>query len=96
MKEWAWVAAAVVLVRHFRAQAEDVFDAWIDPAKIRHWFGPGLGELRQIDIDPRVGGRFTHRTVRFDGGIIIGMTSRDPSFGFTAGLTWVFRAFTVP
>ena len=26
----------------------------------------------------RVGGRFTHRTVRFDGGIILGMTSRDP------------------
>jgi hypothetical protein len=44
----------------------------------------------------RVGGRFTHRTIRFDGGIILGMTSRDPSFGFTAGLTWVFRGFTVP
>ena len=44
----------------------------------------------------RAGGRFTHGTVRFDGGIILGMTSRDPSFGFTAGLTWVFRGFTVP
>ena len=44
----------------------------------------------------RVGGRFTHRTVRFDGGLILGMTSRDPSFGFTAGVTWVFRGFTVP
>jgi hypothetical protein len=44
----------------------------------------------------RVGGRFTHGTVRFDGGIILGMTSRDPSFGFTLGLTWVFRGFTVP
>ena len=44
----------------------------------------------------RVGGRFTHRTVRLDTGIILGMTSRDPGFGFTAGLTWVFRGFTVP
>ena len=44
--------------RLFRAQAEDVFDAWIDPAKIRQWFAPGMGETRQIDIDPRVGGRF--------------------------------------
>jgi PhnB protein len=52
-------AARARIRRHFRAQAEDVFDAWIDPAKIRHWFGPGLGELGQIDIDPRVGGRFT-------------------------------------
>ena len=44
----------------------------------------------------RVGARFTHRTVRLDGGIVIGMTSRDPSFGITAGLTWVFRGFNVP
>ena len=44
----------------------------------------------------RFGGRITHRTVRIDGGILIGMTSRDPGFGFTAGLTWVFRAFTIP
>lgn len=44
----------------------------------------------------RLGGRITRGTVRVDGGIIVGMTSRDPSFGFTAGLTWVFRAFTVP
>jgi Putative MetA-pathway of phenol degradation len=39
----------------------------------------------------RVGGRITRGTVRLDGGIIIGMTSRDASFGVTAGLTWVFR-----
>ena len=44
----------------------------------------------------RVGGRFTHRTVRFDAGLVLGMTSRDPSFGLTAGLTWVFRGFTIP
>jgi hypothetical protein len=44
----------------------------------------------------RAGARFTRGTVRVDAGVIIGMTSRDPSFGVTAGLTWVFRAFTVP
>jgi len=43
----------------------------------------------------RLGGRFTHSTVRIDAGILLGMTSRDPSFGFTAGATWVFRGFTV-
>ena len=42
----------------------------------------------------RFGARFTTGTVRFDAGAIIGLTSRDPSIGFTAGLTWVFRAFT--
>jgi hypothetical protein len=44
----------------------------------------------------RVGARYTYNTVRIDGGLIIGLTSRDPSFGFTGGLTWVFRGFTVP
>ena len=44
----------------------------------------------------RFGGRFTTGTVRVDAGLIIGMTPRDPSVGFTAGLTWVFRGFTVP
>src|SRR5262245_37063273 len=44
----------------------------------------------------RFGGRFTHRTVRIDGGIIVGLTKRDPSFGIMAGLTWVFHAFNVP
>ncbi len=44
----------------------------------------------------RVGGRFTQATVRVDAGIIIGITSADPSLGFTAGLTWVFKGFAVP
>lgn len=44
----------------------------------------------------RVGGRYTKGTVRLDGGIIIGMTSRDPGFGFTVGATWVFKGFTIP
>ena len=44
----------------------------------------------------RFGGRFTRGTVRIDGGIIIGLTARDPSFGITGGLTWVFRGFTIP
>ncbi|MBA3231309.1 MAG: hypothetical protein H0T05_00650 [Acidobacteria bacterium] len=60
--------------------------------------------LRDQDLPPgtessgamRVGGRFTRGTVRLDGAVIIGMTSRDPSFGLTAGFTWVFRGFTLP
>src|SRR5689334_3778014 len=44
----------------------------------------------------RLGGRFTRGTVRADVGLIFGMTSRDPSVGFTAGFTWVFKGFTVP
>ncbi len=44
----------------------------------------------------RVGARFTRGSVRVDGALLLGLTPRDPSFGFTTGLTWVFDAFTVP
>jgi hypothetical protein len=44
----------------------------------------------------RVGGRITTGTVRLDGALLLGLTSRDPGFGFTVGATWVFRGFTVP
>lgn len=44
----------------------------------------------------RVGGRLTRGTVRFDGALLLGVTERDPSWGVTAGLTWVFKAFTLP
>jgi hypothetical protein len=44
----------------------------------------------------RVGGRLTRGTVRVDAGLIVGMTSRDPSVGLTVGATWVFKGFTVP
>jgi hypothetical protein len=44
----------------------------------------------------RFGGRATTGTVRFDAGVLIGLTSDDPSYGVTAGFTWVFKAFTTP
>lgn len=44
----------------------------------------------------RFGGRYTRGPVRLDGAVLLGMTARDPSFGVTAGFTWVFNAFQVP
>jgi hypothetical protein len=44
----------------------------------------------------RVGARFTRGPVRLDGALMIGVTELDPSWGFTAGLTWVFKAFSIP
>ena len=44
----------------------------------------------------RIGGRFTPGSIRFDGGLMVGLTSDGPTFGVTAGLTYVFNAFTLP
>ena len=43
----------------------------------------------------RAGARFTRGPVRLDAGFLIGLTDRDPSWGFTTGVTWVFKAFEV-
>ena len=44
----------------------------------------------------RFGARYTKSGVRIDGGILLGLTSYEPEFGLTAGLTWAFDAFKVP
>ena len=44
----------------------------------------------------RFGGRYTKGSIRFDAGLFVGLTSADPTVGFTAGVTYVFNAFTVP
>jgi hypothetical protein len=43
----------------------------------------------------RIGVRYTHGPVRFDGAFLVGVTTLDPTWGFTTGLTYVFKAFTV-
>jgi hypothetical protein len=44
----------------------------------------------------KFGGRYTRGTVRLDAGVLFGLTAIDPTVGFTAGVTYVFDAFTVP
>ena len=44
----------------------------------------------------KLGGRYTRGSVRLDAGVFVGLTSIDPTIGFTAGFTYVFNAFNVP
>lgn len=44
----------------------------------------------------RFGARYTISGVRLDGGVLVGLTPRDPELGFSGGFTWVFDGFKVP
>lgn len=52
----------VTVKRAFAAPAERVFDAWLTPRLLGQWmFGPDIRDetLLRLDVDPRVGGRFS-------------------------------------
>lgn len=49
----------VRVTHRFKASAERVFDAWLDPEKARHWlFTTRATPLVRSEIDARVGGIF--------------------------------------
>ena len=55
----AIATAAVVVRRTIDASAEDLFDAWLDPAALAQWMRPGtIKQLRGAQVDPRVGGDY--------------------------------------
>lgn len=57
----------VTVQRHFSAPAERVFDAWLTPRLLGQWmFGPGVRDEKvlRLDVDPRVGGRFSMQVER--------------------------------
>jgi uncharacterized protein YndB with AHSA1/START domain len=59
------------VTHRFDASAERVFDAWLDPDQVRAWMSLphewGSLDVRRVEIDPRVGGRFTFSDMREDG-----------------------------
>ena len=49
----------ISVTRRFRQSAEQVFDAWLDPAiASRFLFATADGEMRVVDIDARVAGSY--------------------------------------
>ncbi len=60
----------ITITRVFDAPRELVFKAWTDPDQVAEWFGPaGMETPRDsVDIDLRVGGRFSLRMVHEESG----------------------------
>src|SRR5262245_48843090 len=62
--------AARVSHRFHKATAEQVYDSWLDPEKVRRWMAAALqsfglaGEIKRIEIDAQVGGKFFFSDVR--------------------------------
>ena len=55
---------------HFKASPERVYDAWLDPGLVRAWMAAALkslglaGDIRRVEIDARVGGKFFFSDIR--------------------------------
>ncbi len=48
----------VTIRRTLQASCEEVFDAWLDAEGMPLWMCPGPVTASEVDLDPRVGGRF--------------------------------------
>ena len=53
------MSTIVHVTRRFRASPRRVFDAFVDPAVVEAWFGPGQGQIVGIELAPRTGGMFS-------------------------------------
>ena len=82
----------VSLARAFREGAEIVGDVNGRVSTRRGTPPSGTESAGRITF----GIRYTRGSVRFDGGVFTGLTSRDPSAGVTGGITWVFESILDP
>ena len=74
------------------SNATEVVGEFVGRANFANIVTPGAEDRGLL----RFGTRYTVSGVRFDAGILLGLTTRDPEFGVTGGFTWVFDAFKVP
>jgi hypothetical protein len=73
-------------------QRGEVVGEFVGRANFANIITPGAEDRGLL----RLGARYTISGVRFDTGIMLGLSSRDPEIGVTGGFTWVFDAFKVP
>jgi len=58
---------SIQLKRAIPASPSRVYNAWLDPMILRRWLAPGDWTISEVEIDPRVGGRYRVRQVDGDG-----------------------------
>jgi hypothetical protein len=85
------IVFSLSLARAVTAGAEVVGEYW-GRANFANGVTPGAEDRGLM----RFGGRYTHGAFRLDGGVLVGVTPRDPEIGLTVGFTWVLNAFRVP
>ena len=49
---------------------EEVFEAFVDPAAVRAWWGPEEWVTTEVEMDPRVGGRYRFGIRHPDGSVL--------------------------
>jgi uncharacterized protein YndB with AHSA1/START domain len=62
--------ATAKITHRFAASPERVYDAWLEPAKLRAWMSAALkemglsGDMKRVEVDARVGGTFFFSDMR--------------------------------
>ena len=62
--------ATAKVTHRFQAAPERVYDAWLEPAKLRAWMSAALkqmglsGDIKRVEVDARVGGKFFFSDMR--------------------------------
>ncbi|MDX1695435.1 MAG: SRPBCC domain-containing protein [Ketobacteraceae bacterium] len=48
----------VRIEKRFAAAPEALYQAWLDPDKVRRWLAPGVMKVSDLDIEPLQGGKY--------------------------------------
>jgi uncharacterized protein YndB with AHSA1/START domain len=90
--------ATAKVTHRFSASPERVYDAWLDPAKLRAWMSAALkgfglsGDMQRVEIDARVGGKFFFSDMREAGEAKHWGTYRVLDRPRTSEFTWIVDA----
>lgn len=83
----------LTITRIIDAPRETVFNAWIDPAQLARWLGPGAIAAEIERLEPRPGGAYRIRMRRPDGATnVVGGVYREIIPAERLVFTWIWEA----